>query len=419
MQTSYSQELFLNYCLKLENSIDKYIVKFTITPATAGLSTNVFNDNDLLNAFEHLVKRHDTLRTVFSINTKLNKIDCSLSNEIRPPLVRINLQNMTKDEYTNIIRMTLKKLNLKNKVSPLVSLIIFSDTNGETLFCFIHHVAIDGMSIKMLKNELCLLLQKRTLPQLNCSYQDYCKWEKKYMDSEEYKISKKWWETQPKNFINDLPYLSTFSSSDQSTVYLSKHDIHKFDILFNKYFKNTFLFTFVTLIFSLMFRQVTKQSKSCLTGAVSSKYRNEAIGVFVNTVNLIYEIKSEWTLYMFFRNGLNHFQNVYYHSDVPYQEINNINPQIMITMDVLQQERDILGIMNSKFDLLIEVKYVKNETFEIYWVYSDGKFSRDTIVSFDLLLNDTINKIFENQNISIGELTEQIKYPDFKFKIQE
>jgi amino acid adenylation domain-containing protein len=164
-------------------------------------------------AFDSLIERHESLRTVFRIvNGDLKQQIISLA-DLGFSLKTMDLESLTEEgsiidpliESATAIHFDLSK-------GPLfAATLLLCGTEKSVLIFSAHHIISDGWSVRVLERELAVLYDNykngkdNPLEPLKIHYKDYAGWQNKLLSHENLKAHKSYWTSQ----MSDLP-LNTF-----------------------------------------------------------------------------------------------------------------------------------------------------------------------------------------------------------------
>ena len=155
-------------------------------------------------AINDVVARHEILRTTFEVR------DGEPSQLIHPAhevaLETIGLDDLPIDER----EMRLRALAVERATRsfdlarlPLIRVFVFRlNENENVLIVNLHHIVGDGLSIKLLMNEIDAHYRARTVgtaprvPQLTVQYADYARWQRETMAGDDYADQMEYWRTE-------------------------------------------------------------------------------------------------------------------------------------------------------------------------------------------------------------------------------
>ncbi len=170
-------------------------------------------DLDLLNqCLNEVVKRHESLRTVFKEN-----VDGELLQIIEDPetieisLISLEKRNVRSPKLEEEVKQICLELGQKAynlSVGPLFRVNILQLPENKQIFLFaFHHSIFDGRSLVVLLREMNVLYNAYSrgvdpdLPPISLHCADYACWEQKWLDSDEIKPRLAYW----KGYLSDLP----------------------------------------------------------------------------------------------------------------------------------------------------------------------------------------------------------------------
>lgn len=175
-------------------------------------------DLDVLNlAFEAVVARHESLRTVFSSNNGEPFQQVLPAGEINARLQETHFNQPYHEHYLHKIFAVRKSVNFNLETGPLFALHLFRfNDDVQVLSFYVHHIIADAQSLAVFMTELITRYQHLRLgiampaPAAPFQFRDFCEWEQKQHDSPAFKKDKEYWLQQ---FIDEpvaiaLPYKS-------------------------------------------------------------------------------------------------------------------------------------------------------------------------------------------------------------------
>ena len=167
----------------------------------------------LKRSFRLLIKRHEGLRTGFSLSGQdiVQKVYKEADFELS--LSTGEEYRTVEDAFNGFIRpFDLSK-------SPLIRCGLWvSETHGRFLLVDIHHIVCDGISVNVLMNDFKNIYQGKELPPVNVTYVDYTRWQRAHKNS--LQKERKFWAGQLSGKLPhiDLPVLRDRKSAN---IYLA------------------------------------------------------------------------------------------------------------------------------------------------------------------------------------------------------
>lgn len=247
----------------------------------------------LENSFKKIIEKYEVLRTniILHNNTPFQKIKSKEKINFNIELIpsEENLENTVKKEVS-------KAFNLENDLLFRVVAFIGDDEKLH-LIIIVHHIILDGLSIKLLFNELLNTYQKisfgesiNTLEK-KLQYKDYTQWEHQLLLNGKFEVHKEYWlqqfqgELEPVNLIGyqARPAIKTFSGKSCRRTIQGK--AAEAFIAYGKQHGVSFFTNYITLLNVLLHRYT--QQKDITIGAPFSLRNNtqleEQLGLYIAT----------------------------------------------------------------------------------------------------------------------------------------
>ncbi|MBL0686186.1 condensation domain-containing protein, partial [Aquimarina mytili] len=382
---------------------------------------------DLLRkVFNTLIARHESLRTVFKIvdETPVQKILDSQE-------IDISFFNSTESEVPKKIESFIRPFDLNN--GPLIRIgVIRLSQRKHILMLDMHHIITDGVSDSILVKEFMALYTGKTLSPLSVQYKDYAEWQQQ--DSRQLEISdqKDFWlnlfneVAQPLNLPTDFkrPLVKGHKGGTISFT-LDTEQTKKLKSI-NEELGSTGFMLFLSMYHILLYK-LTNQKDIVIGTPVSGREHedlNNMIGMFVNTLPLRNELKSEYTFREFLSiiktNTLACIGNQSYQYESLIDELqvkrdtsrNPLFDVLFSYQNFMEGELDIPGLklstylmedMISKFDMSLTTTD-KNDHFTFKIAYSTELFSSDTIERFISYYKRIVNSIIANVDIKLSDI---------------
>ncbi|HHL31116.1 MAG TPA: non-ribosomal peptide synthetase, partial [Oceanospirillales bacterium] len=253
-------------------------------------------------AFVAIIKRHESLRTVFidADDGPLQVIKEQFNFRIKVT----DLSNLTKDKQQQKIKQlvqldAVKAFNLSTDLMLRVSYLQLSDEEG-VLISNMHHIASDGWSIGILIHEFVSLYKtiqmgvKSDLPELPIQYADYAHWQRNWLEGEILEQQLDYWHKQLSGLpqVHNLPLdhkrpeFQSYNGAIQQ-VSLDKDILHA---LHNIALDNqvTF-FMLLHAAFAILISRYSNSNDIVIGSPIANRTQKELeglIGFFVNTLVL-------------------------------------------------------------------------------------------------------------------------------------
>ena len=146
-----------------------------------------------------IVRRHESLRTRLYIE------DDEFRQEILEN-INFKIRKLKKGSGENLDELIKKSIvTFDLSKAPLFDMVLINIEENEELLIFnFHHSIADGLSLNIFVQEFIKLYSNKHLKPLNNNYRDFVDWEKKYLESDEIKISENYWLNKLTGDINKL-----------------------------------------------------------------------------------------------------------------------------------------------------------------------------------------------------------------------
>ena len=343
------------------------------------------NMNILSAAVAELIKRHESLCTVFRLNELGEVRQVILPAESLPYTIDLKKFETEEQCYNYIYQDNLSTFDLEK--APLFRIQLLQVSDRKLLFYLnIHHIICDAWSVEILKQELFEMYEKRmqnresVLPALDIQYKDYAEWLIKQSDAK-YEIQENFWNSKLE-YITDTDLLSSKKRPKYRTYNCKT------------------LQTFISQDLKKSLTDLCTESQSTLFAGLSSVFRL-LISKYTGSDDVIigtpYANRENSEL----QHQIGCFINV-----LPFH--NTINPLLGFDK-IIQTERDAFYEVLKMKDFPFDEWLVKNKV--------NRGVSRNPI--FDIVVSfNNINRVHleESEQISSDEITELNSWPS-KFDI--
>ncbi|QLF91917.1 non-ribosomal peptide synthase/polyketide synthase [Pseudomonas sp. ABC1] len=188
-------------------------------------------------AFETLVERHESLRTVFSEDADGNGLQCVLEQGACPLLYE-SLEEWPVEQRERRARAVQEeeaRARFDLEHGPLLRVKLVSlDEQDHLLLVTLHHIVADGWSLGILLDEFAQLYaafsqgQPSSLPALPIQYADYAAWQRREQDDGHLQGQLDYWqhvlegEAQPLNLPSDAPHRREQGAAERFSLRLDK-----------------------------------------------------------------------------------------------------------------------------------------------------------------------------------------------------
>ena len=297
-------------------------------------------------SFNEIVRRHEALRTTFSVvaGEPVQVVSPTLFLEV--PV--IDLRELPETErHSEVLRLTSEEDERPFDLSqgPLLrAKLLQLAAHEHILLLTMHHIISDGWSLEVLVRELKVLYeafslgQASPLPDLRIQYADFAIWQRERLQGEELERQLTYWKRQlsgmmPLKLPTDRPHPDVQS-------FRGVYHLQKLSRALTKSLKElsqqegTTLFMTMLAAFKVLLQRYTGQADISVGTPIANRNRGEIedlIGFFVNTLIMRTEVSGELT----FRELLGRVRVValgtYEHQDLPFEKL----------VEELQPERDL------------------------------------------------------------------------------
>ena len=360
-------------------------------PAVFLLKGNL-NSDALEKAFDTIIMRHESLRTIFKqYDTGEIRQIVLLPGECNFRLFQEDVSGLTPsdDKVQQIINKEVSyTFDLKN--GPLLRAKLIK-TEQTTLLTFVmHHIISDGWSIEIMTKELFSLYQAYStnkndaLEPLSIQYKDYAAWEQAYLKSEKATVQREYWINQ---FQGEIPVLELPSTKKRPQVKtysgrLIKKVIEKKDTRNLKNFcqanDSTLFMGILTLVKVLLYRYTGQKDiviGTPIAGRNHASLQNQ-IGAYINTLALRTQLEGEYDFVTLLRKVKTNTLEAFEHQAYPFDKL----------VEGLVLHRDMSR--HPLFDVMVALQNTGNSLSEIQKVnelfVEEFQSSEDVISKFDI-----------------------------------
>jgi tyrocidine synthetase-3 len=401
-------------------------------PLVKYLDKNI-DQSKLENVIRCLIKRHESLRTVF-INVN-GEIYQRIHEDIDLTIEQIETSKFSLDKQ---LEAFVKPFNL-NKY-PLIRAGLFN-VKGEMkiLVIDLHHIICDGVSNEILMQEFNNIYNNNKLNIQKIQYKDYSDWQLRNLGSRSIINQLEFWKEQLSGNISRLDLPSDFK---RPSIFTQKGAYYRFTLASKDADKlkgmcvecNATLYMKVLAILNILFYKHTGQEDIIIGTGVSGRNQYDfqnVIGMFVNTLPMRNHPTIEKSFEEFLNevktNSIRTLNNQDVQLEIIVEELNiqkdlSRNPLFDVTL-VVQNHRqngidtksnsfDDSGIIETsntsgsnscKFDLTFIVQEIGDEILVNIEYYAD-LFSLETILFFEKHIRNIIHEITLNPKIKISDI---------------
>jgi amino acid adenylation domain-containing protein len=297
-------------------------------------------------SFEEVVRRHESLRTVFETQGEMPVQ--RISGGINLKLERHNLQASDKERQEEATRKLIREelgRAFDLRVGPLfrVNLVRFS-MREHVVTVAMHHVVSDGWSVGVLMREVAILYQafsagrESPLPELSIQYADYAVWQREWLKEEVLEELLMYWRRQLEG-VKPLVLSTDYERSAEMTFGGDRRRRRLSADLarqLRRFSREQGVTVFMTLAasFQLLLSRYSGQQDITLGIPTANRTRGEIegiIGFFINALVLRANIRWDQGFVPLLQQVKEVCLGAYAHQDAPFEKL----------VEVLQPERHI------------------------------------------------------------------------------
>jgi len=350
---SFSQER-LWFIDQLEPDSASYNIPIAVTIRSDG--DGELNINQIEQAFNLIISRHENLRTLFpskngkaqqlirvNVNFKLERVDLS---HIEPVEMRhkkaqqlCQIDAITPFDLSEDLLLRAKAF----KLSPQEHILLLN----------MHHIITDGWSMGVMIKEFALIMdglrqdKKSKLPPLQIQYLDYSVWQREFLEqSGLLQQQLTYWQEkltgvpESLNLTTDypMPSVQNFSGARQ-TFCIDTRLTNQLKSLAEQ--QGCTLFMVLTAIFKVLLYRFTDQEDICIGTPVANRQyegTESLIGMFINTLALRNQLEGEESFISFLAQVKTTCLEAYEHQDTPFEMVvDRVQPQRSMAIDPIFQ----------------------------------------------------------------------------------
>ena len=398
----------------------------------------VVNLNAFEQSFKKLVKRHESLRTIFTTidEEPVQKVLEEL--EFRVGYIDLSQDVNSEERATELAdEDAVKPFDLTT--GPLVRVTFLKTAKHTHVMLFnIHHIICDGRSLSILVRELGQLYnaivkgKEDLLPPLRIQYRDYAIWQKKRLAAEAMNTHQRYWHEK---LSGEIPVLNLPLDYSRPPLQTYNGDLEKFNIDHEKLEKlNTFseerevsLFTLFSALVKVLLYRYTGQEDiivGCLVNGRNHADLEGQIGFYVKMLALRDQLNGESTFNDFLYQVNETIMEAYDHQDYPFVNLlkeldlsyDLSQPPLfnvhMISQNIEDIEISLEGVDIKpfeqkypfcKFDLVFVLREEKaNVQYRIK--YNTDLFKKERIKRMGAHFSELMDSLLENPGLSLNRL---------------
>ncbi|MCK4259635.1 MAG: non-ribosomal peptide synthase/polyketide synthase, partial [Halanaerobiales bacterium] len=386
-------------------------------------------------AFDELLKRHETLRTSFeTIDEKI--------------VQRVNSYTSLDVEYIEKIGQTIEEAvnkfirSFDLTKAPLFRVGVIRLQEDKYILMFdMHHIISDGASIEILVNEFANIYEGKELDSLRIQYKDYAKWQNKLLKSDVMEKQEKYWVNR---FSDEVPVLNMPTDYPRSTIQNFEGDSISFKVdkeltkNLDKLPKETGSTIYMVLLsgVNILLSKYSGQEDIIVGSPIAGRSHpdlEKIIGMFVNTITMRNYPNANITYKEFLKQVKENSLEAYENQDYQFEELveqldlsrdMSRNPlfDVMFTMQNRQSQNfnnnelviENLKLKNynfdhkvSKFDLTISASEITSGTDDeivLNFEYSTNLYKRETVERMISHFSNILKSVAVDADIKLSEI---------------
>lgn len=406
----------------LTSNIDKNLNLYNITGGL--IIDDVFDSKKLQEAVNKVVDRQEVLRTYFDI-TENGEIVQKIAKNLKVEIKEVEEKTNNIDE---IFYKYQKPFDLNKP--PLLRIYLIKLPNKKYLLMLdVHHIILDGGSLKIFLNEVISLYKGEELEDLQINYKDFAVWENEQLENNNFEKSKEFWKKQFENEIPILNMPTTYArpvkrdyKGECYIKIIPKETTEKIEKLTQN--NNMTPYMIMLSAYYILLYKYTGQDDIIVGTPVSGRICHELeplLGMFANSLPLRQQLSSNDRVMQFLNKVKEHCVECFSHQEYPFDVLikeldiprdTNRNP-LFDTMFAYQNngventklyeisaEYYVPKSKTSKFDISLEVVPLEN-SMKLSFEYWTGLFDNKFISRFAEHYLNILNSIIENPEIEI------------------
>ena len=321
----------------------------------------------LRQSINEIVKRHEALRTVFTVEDGQARQTILPDLRLSIPLVDVSRHAAeTRDEELRNLAATNSHPSFDLERGPLLrALLVKLGPNDHALCITLHHIVSDGWSSGLLIREFAALYEAfsggrtPTLPQLKVQYADFAVWQREWLQGTVREEQLEYWRKQlGKNLtvlelptIKPRPMVQTFRGATESwqlapALTASVNELSRQN--------NATLFMVLLAAFQVLLHRYTNQEEIVVGTPIANRNRAEIeplIGFFVNTLVLRTDLSEDPSFSELLDRVREQALGAYAHQDLPFEVlVDELHPRREINRTPLFQV--VFVMQNAPFEPL-------------------------------------------------------------------
>lgn len=311
----------------------------------------------LQEVIEMIVARHESLRTNFVLK------DGEIVQIIHKPgerLFKVELLEADEETLETTVRAFIRPFDLKNDVLIRVGVIRLEEERNVIVFD-LHHIISDGISIKVLIEEINMLYQDKCLDEITIQYKDYSNWENNRDKHESFKAQKAFW-LEEFNKTDTQVGLPTDYERPKKRDFIGKNKVFSISTELTERIRelaketNASIYMILLANLQIVLSKYNNQEDIVVGTPVAGRTHYElenVIGMFVNTVAIRSKVDCQMSFRQYLESVKEKVLNAIKNQDYQFEEL----------IEALGIERDINR--NPLFDVMFTYQNIEMDEIQI------------------------------------------------------
>ncbi|MBF2002810.1 MAG: AMP-binding protein, partial [Synechococcales cyanobacterium M58_A2018_015] len=343
----------------------------------------------LQQTFDHLVQRHESLRTRFILNADQQPIQT-----IDPPkpvhLPLIDLSNLPDpDPQVQLLIQAAANTPFDLSQALLRLLLIRLDAQQHILLVTVHHIISDRWSVGVFLRELTILYnafaqnQPSPLPDLPIQAADWAVWQRQQLQGERLDTQIAYWQQQLHN-LSELELPTDYPRPAVPSYRGTQYPITLSQVLSDAVKSlaaqaGTTLFTVLLTAFQILLHRYTQQDDIVIGTDIANRDRSETaglIGLLVNTIVLRTDLSGNPRFHELLERTKGVMRDAIAHQELPFEKL----------VEVLNPERSLSQMM-PLFQVKLDLQLAAVQPPHLTGLKIERLASELTTVKYELRLN--------------------------------
>ncbi|MBA4602107.1 non-ribosomal peptide synthetase, partial [Thermoactinomyces mirandus] len=393
----------------------------------------------LENALQSLIVRHESLRTSFHL------IEGELKQKIHPDAT-ITIEHYQAEDESHgkqVIRQFIRPFDLEQAPLMRVGLLHRIDSEERFLLMDFHHIVADGVSIRILFQDLISLMKGEKLSPLALQYKDYAVWQQNVQQKEEWARHEKYWLNE---LSGELPVLDLPTDYPRPSVqqFEGDHLTFEFDSVLSEKLKRfcdkqkATLYMVLMAAYNWLLAKYSGQKDLIVGSPIAGRPHADLqsiVGMFANTLAVRSKLDPDLTFARFVGQVKEHILRMAEHQDYPFEELVekldikrdlSRNPLFDTMFSMQNNDQSSFNFPGFSIELAEEWEW-KKAKFDMSWMMvEDEKINGIVEYATHLYKTETIrkmirdyiylvNQVVENPDLRLGEM--ELVTPEEKQKL--